>query len=207
VTEQLSLTGDPIVTADNGQRLGAAQQAVLEELRELGRLDDDEAGAILHERRGKHARDERCAWCARDGRDVLKSLRGHKLAKEKRGNGWVDPQARARRSDPPTSHAAAESVGDLRESQRAVLATFLEHGPMHDELLIARYGQQPPQSESGLRTRRCELFNLDLLRATGGIAKTSYGRDTAVWELTAQGRAEAQRAQGEVVDPLDAIGF
>lgn len=206
MTEQLSLTGDSVVTADDGQRLGAAQQAVLEELQEFGRLDDDEAGAIVHEHRGKHGRDERCQWCTQDGRAVLASLRGHGLAKEKRGNGWVDPEARARRSDPPTSHAAAESVGDLRESQRAVLACFLEHGPMHDERLQDLYNQQPPQSTSGLRTRRHELTELGLLTATGDTAKTTYGRDTAVWGLTDKGQVEAER-DGRVSDALDAIGF
>ena len=67
------------------------------ELMSLRLLDDDEAGAIVHERRGKHGRDERCTYCAGDGRHVLASLRTHGLAKRKRGDGWVDPQARARR--------------------------------------------------------------------------------------------------------------
>lgn len=209
MTEQLSLTGDSVVTAEDGTRLGPAQQAVLEELQEFGRLDDDEAGAILHERRDKHSRDTRCEWCARDGRDVLKSLRGHKLAKEKRGDGWVDPEARARRSDPPTSHAAAGSVGDLRESQRAVLTCFLENGPMHDEQLVSVYTARctPRQSTSGLRTRRHELAELGLLSATGDLAQTTYGRDSAVWGLTDKGRQQAETLPAEADDPLEAIGF
>lgn len=217
MSEQLSLIGDTVVTAEDGTRLGPAQQAVLEQLQQFGRLDDDEAGAILHERRGKHQRDERCEWCARDGRDVLKSLRGHNLAREKRGDGWIDPssikrkiphnpEARARRSDPVTSHRAADSVGDLRESQRAVLSTFLQHGPMHDEQLANLY-TGPRQSVSGLRTRRHELAELGLLSATGDLAKTTYGRDTAVWGLTDKGRQQAENDQGGTVDPLEAIGF
>jgi hypothetical protein len=93
VSEQLSITGDLAIIP----RLGPAQLEVLTALQELGRLDDDEAGAIVHERRGKHGRDERCTYCAGDGRHVLASLRTHGLAKRKRGDGWVDPQARARR--------------------------------------------------------------------------------------------------------------
>jgi hypothetical protein len=241
VTEQLTITGDVAIVP----RLGPAQLEVLTALREHGNLDDDEAGAILHERRGKHQRDERCEWCARDGRDVLKSLRGHKLAKEKRGDGWVDPcktsssagrgaspvqadmageqrggcperfesrlrpadSPRARRTDPATSHAAAQSVGDLRESQRAVLATFLQHGPMHDEKLEVRYPQQPRQSESGLRTRRRELVDLGLLRDSGTTTLTVHGRSTTIWELTDQGRAQAQQTTANPDAALDAIGF
>lgn len=233
-SEQLTLTGDPpAVTAEDGQRLGPAQQAVLEQLQQFGRLDDDEAGAILHDRRGRHKRDARCQWCARDGRDVLKSLRTHKLAKEKRGDGWIDPKSlgpagnvgvappgersrrappgvtgpRARSTDPATSHAAAGSVGDLRESQRAVLACFLQHGPMHDEKLEVRYSQQPRQSESGLRTRRRELVDLGLLRDSGSTSLTVHGRKTVVWQLTDQGHQQAQALAGEADDPLEAIGF
>ena len=93
MSEQLTITGDVAIVP----RLGPAQLEVLVALRELGRLDDDEAGAIIHERRGKHTRDVRCTYCSQDGKHVLASLRGHGLAKRKRGDGWVDPQARARR--------------------------------------------------------------------------------------------------------------
>jgi hypothetical protein len=215
VSEQLTITGDVEIA-----RLGPAQLAVLTALRELGRLDDDEAGAIVHERRGKHSRDTRCTYCTVDGRHVLTSLRAHGLAKQRRGDGWIDPNhsteysqddrhtPRARRTDPATSHAAARSVRDLRESQLAVLLTFHKHGPMHDELLVTRYdyGDAPRQSDSGLRTRRRELYDLGLLRSAGLTAKTVCGRDSAVWELTDQGRTEAER-HGRVSDALDAIGF
>lgn len=237
MTEQLSLTGGPpVITAEDGQRLGPSQRDVLDELQAHGPLSADEAGAIVHERRGKHTRDERCAYCTPDGLPVLESLAKHRLAAFTRGVGWVatesgpgDPPrlgtttersrpeaaaessasagARARRTDPPTSHAAAQSVGDLRASQIAVLLCFRTFGAMHDELLQARYEQQPPQSVSGLRTRRRELFDRGLLRATGETAKTVCNRATAIWELTDQGRAEAQRHAHQVVDPLDAIGF
>lgn len=212
MTEQLSLTGGPpVVTAEDGQRLGPSQLAVLEEIRRFGRLDNDEAGAIVHELRGKHSRDARCQWCAADGKHLLASLEKHGLSEPAAATGVAtaagSEKPRARRTDPPTSHRAADSVGDLRESQIAVLLCFLQHGPMHDELLQARYQQSPPQSVSGLRTRRRELFDRGLLRATGETAKTVCNRATAIWELTSQGHAEAQQHARDVVDPLDAIGF
>lgn len=235
MTEQLSLTGDqPIVTADDGTRLGPSQRDLLDELRAHGPLSADEAGAIVHERRQRHPRDVRCAYCRCDGLPVLESLARHGLAAFTRGVGWQaiedrgvgrsageshsqgershrnppeSPTPRARLTDPATSHAAARSVGDLRESQAAVLLCFLQHGPMHDEKLEVRYSQRPQQSESGLRTRRRELVDLELLQDAGETTLTVHGRRTTIWELTDQGRAQAQQIASKSTDPLQAIGF
>jgi hypothetical protein len=51
-------------------------------------LDADEAGAKLHELNGAHEAGQRCQWCGRDGRHVLKSLARHGLVVRKRRLGW-----------------------------------------------------------------------------------------------------------------------
>lgn len=60
--EQLELSGNLRLLADAERELGAS-------------LSADEAGAILHEHRGKHGRDQRCHFCAEDGLEALTRLR------------------------------------------------------------------------------------------------------------------------------------
>ena len=51
-------------------------RALAEAERQLdGQLTADEAGAIIHERRGKHHRDTRCSYCTEDGTEALERLR------------------------------------------------------------------------------------------------------------------------------------
>jgi hypothetical protein len=119
VSEQLSITGDLAIIP----RLGPAQLEVLVALRELGRLDDDEAGAIIHERRGKHTRDVRCTYCSQDGKHVLASLRGHGLAKRKRGDGWIDPNKSGPAMDTSLSSGAAPVGQNLRGGGARTLST------------------------------------------------------------------------------------
>ena len=96
-----------------------------------------------------------------------------------------DAKANARRSDPDTSHAAARSLSSdkLRESQEAVLRHFVEHGPMTDVDLSNVY-KGPPQSPSGLRTRRRELVDRGLMDDTGIRKKLPTGRRGIVWRTT-----------------------
>lgn len=101
--------------------------------------------------------------------------------------------ARARRSDPETSQAAARSVGGLNAKQRAVLALLRERGPMTDEALVVDYAlaamtaaatdpaQAPEQSASGIRTRRRELADAGLVVDTGERRKSRSGRAAIVW--------------------------
>jgi len=97
-------------------------------------------------------------------------------------------QAKARRTDPGTSWAAAKSVTEtqMRLSQQAVLTLFREYGPMTDEELVRQYdlrlGRFPMQSPSGLRTRRKELTEIDKIRDTGRKAQLKSGRWAIVWE-------------------------
>lgn len=100
-------------------------------------------------------------------------------------------QARARRDDPDTSHAAAASISpdELRASQRAVLDCFDRYGPMHDELFVARYEEirdahgWPSQSVSGLRSRRDELVDGGLMIDTGRTVVLQSGRSGKVWHV------------------------
>lgn len=46
-----------------------------------------QAGAILHERAGKHPADERCTWCVRDGGSVLTSKNVREHVKRRQADG------------------------------------------------------------------------------------------------------------------------
>lgn len=74
--EQLALTGHLAALAQAERELG-------------GRLTADEAGAIIHERRGRHTRDDRCTFCGEDGREALIRLRA------KTGSGADQPTSTA----------------------------------------------------------------------------------------------------------------
>lgn len=97
-------------------------------------------------------------------------------------------RAHARRTDPQTSHDAATSLGDLRESQRSVLYVLRKFGPSTDERLVENYqagaalGRVPRQSESGIRTRRKELTEAGLVRDSGDRAILRSGRSAIIWE-------------------------
>lgn len=93
-------------------------------------------------------------------------------------------QARARPTDPSTSHIAAGSVTDLRASQVAVLALFRDFGPMSDEMLIECAKQNGVrQSTSGLRTRRAELVDFGYLEDSGDRTETVNARPTIIWQV------------------------
>ena len=89
-------------------------------------------------------------------------------------------EAHARRTDPETSHAAAESVRNLRMSQSYVLSILREVGPMTDECL---QGWIDPKvmSPSGIRTRRSELVKLGKVEWSGEKVPMSTGRMARVW--------------------------
>lgn len=94
-------------------------------------------------------------------------------------------RAKARRTDPRTSHEAAASVGDLNLSQQMVYDTLREHGPMHDELISLTIRAVPGNyiSLSGARTRRHELVELGLVEDSGTTVLTESGRNTIVWKV------------------------
>lgn len=101
--------------------------------------------------------------------------------------------ALSRFTDPDTSHAAAASLSAdrMRETQRVIVEILDRFGPACDEDIatysrqLASLGEAPQQSPSGLRSRRAELVAAGIVRDSGERAKTTAGRSTIVWELTA----------------------
>lgn len=77
-------------------------------------------------------------------------------------------RARARSGDPDSSVTAARRVGDLTEKQRAVLLVMRHFNkPLLDEEIVENYQMNksllhlPPQSDSGIRSRRAELYRAE----------------------------------------------
>jgi len=96
----------------------------------------------------------------------------------------VEPRstARARRTDPATSHIAAVSVKDLTETQQLVLRLLNEKGPMTDIELFQAWPQDwPTVSMSGLRTRRSELTEVGKVFDTDQRRLSPSGRPCVVW--------------------------
>lgn len=95
--------------------------------------------------------------------------------------------ARARASDPDTSHAAAASVDNMSKTRLAILDVLRTWGPTDDEmirkLVLTRIGRGTP---SGIRTRRSELVALGLVRDSGKRAETVTGRQAVLWEVTGE---------------------
>lgn len=98
MTEQPQLFGpttDP--TAELTERQRHAYQQVCAT---PGGAGADEVGAAWHEHRGKHGRDDRCQWCAKDGASVLRSKALAPLVTRRRGGSW-QPRNRADAASSP----------------------------------------------------------------------------------------------------------
>lgn len=104
--------------------------------------------------------------------------------------GTVPTEARARRTDPSTSRAAAESIDDLTERQTGVLHALWEIGPCTDATLAERYDGlrerfgddlYPPQTPQSLRSRRHELVEGGWVAPTGETGVSDTGRPAKVW--------------------------
>lgn len=93
-------------------------------------------------------------------------------------------RAKARQTDPQTSHEAAETV-NLTSGQEMVLEALQRGGPMHDELIKIEVSCVPGNfiSLSGCRTRRKELVDLGLVEDSGTTVLTENGRKTIVWRV------------------------
>lgn len=112
------------------------------------------------------------------------------------GDGGPTP-ARARRTDPETSHAAAAGVTlKLTENRAAVLRMFGDGDKLTDEEIRRIYRIRnrldgtttyPPQSDSGLRTRRSELVKMGLLYDTGERVRNDAGNMCIVWGRVKEG--------------------
>jgi hypothetical protein len=103
----------------------------------------------------------------------------------------------ARRTDPPTSHAAAASArvgaGVIRahvlEALRLASRSPRLHGLTDDELLAEFERRNWPGTPSGIRTRRRELVDADPPQVidTGTTRKTATGRSAIVWAARPEG--------------------
>lgn len=92
--------------------------------------------------------------------------------------------ARARITDPFTSHKAAESVENVTKTQGFIVQALKT--PRTDEELIMKYRSYryaPQASDSGIRTRRAELVAMGWVVDTGQRRTTQSGRQSIVWGL------------------------
>jgi hypothetical protein len=93
----------------------------------------------------------------------------------------------ARLTDPGTSHEAADSVGNLTETKKAIF--YILKYPRTDAELVESYNtlvqrnEAPRASESGIRSRRAELVEDGLVMDTGHRAKSPSGRNMIVWAI------------------------
>jgi len=91
----------------------------------------------------------------------------------------------ARRTDPQTSHDAANSVKNINKTKKAILVLLRKH--QSDMQLVANYSKlarqnkAPRASESGIRSRRAELVRLGLVKDTGKRDKSASNRQMIVW--------------------------
>lgn len=90
--------------------------------------------------------------------------------------------ARARHTDPITSHLAADSVTGIRASQRMILGALERHGPGTDEDIYRWLKDEGHSiSLSGARTRRSELVRLGLVEDSGDKKRLPTNRLSIVW--------------------------
>lgn len=91
--------------------------------------------------------------------------------------------ARARRSDPETSHEAAASVVNMTEKRQAVLDCLRAIGQGHDQAILDAYRSMslPEQSDSGIRSRRAELVRMGHVVDRGVLLIN--GQQHTVWGL------------------------
>jgi hypothetical protein len=99
-------------------------------------------------------------------------------------------QAKARRSDPATSHQAAASV-KMGDTHQRIIVLLNNHpgGGATDEELYAewqfrvRNQDWPRVSQSGVRSRRSELVRAGKVVDSGEKGTTAAGRACTIWRL------------------------
>ena len=109
-------------------------------------------------------------------------------------------QARARKTDPATSHAAAKSISEeaIAESQIEVLHYLRA---MHRSGVSGSTDEDVVESSTGafshsrLRTARAELVVMGMVQRAGQ-GKTSRGRVCQKWANTPKGIAALQKLEG-----------
>lgn len=103
------ITGEPVAPPRDHHALTDRQQRALEYVGKQQPVSSDELGAFLHEDRmrrgGKgHGRDERCEYCAGEGREMGEALKRHGRVVRKKTIGWVLPDYRAEPVDVGFEH-------------------------------------------------------------------------------------------------------
>jgi hypothetical protein len=91
--------------------------------------------------------------------------------------------AKARNTDPETSHEAADSVKEVTLTQEYVMKALRR--PRNDIEIVEAYRSfktAPRASESGIRSRRAELVDSGFVADSGKRVKTPSGRWSIVWE-------------------------
>lgn len=93
--------------------------------------------------------------------------------------------AKARRTDPETSHQAAASVDNISDTQKVI--HHLLRTPMTDVELVEAFYKAVNRnvlwaSESGIRSRRAELVEKGLVADSGQRQKLASGRYAIVWK-------------------------
>ena len=107
----------------------------------------------------------------------------------------------ARSTDPQTSHDAAEKVKHRSKVQSVIYNILWTGGAMTDPQIAEHYygrvadGSAPNHSESGLRTRRKELVDAGVIKATGEKDKLDTGRYANLWALENSGANLASMEQ------------
>lgn len=95
--------------------------------------------------------------------------------------------ARARATDPSTSHLAAASVHNISETQARILALYRTFGDLTDPELIEHYRAMQPDyptvTDQCIRSRRAELVHLGRLWDSGKRVESKTGRHHVVWAL------------------------
>lgn len=102
-----------------------------------------------------------------------------------------DDSARTRKSDPVTSHQAADATAHkVHPSQQYVLDTLMWYGPMADHELVEFHENEVAvnggtrYSASRLRSARAEQVKFGNIEDSGVRTTTPGGGATKVWRVT-----------------------
>jgi hypothetical protein len=108
--------------------------------------------------------------------------------------------ARARRTDPATSHGAARSISPegVSASQRLVLVLLAnaKHPMTDDELDAAARERGSRFSPARLRTARKELAERALIARATAMGESNRGRPAQQWLINERGRAALEVRHG-----------
>lgn len=98
--------------------------------------------------------------------------------------------AKARNTDPQTSHDAAHSISaDALSETQAAIMVILRETPMCDEKLVEQFhiweqlGRFPKASDQSIRSRRAELVRKGLVEYAGFDERMTTGRFGRVWQV------------------------